>query len=79
MNLPQGFFQEDPYHWSTNSDNRIVFANMKYIKVVNDHSERGIALTKEHIGILHESSRYESQFQLLMKVVEEHQKAHPYC
>ena len=45
------------------------------IKVVNDHAERGIALIKEYTGIL---TRNEPQFQLLMKVVEDHRKNYPY-
>ena len=45
------------------------------IKVVNDHEERVITLIKEYIGIL---TRNKPQFQLLMKIVEQHRKAYHY-
>ena len=48
--LPSGFLQKDPDAWSDNNDFLRASSIVQELKVVNDHTERGVTLIQEYRG-----------------------------
>ena len=74
MELPDGFLTVDPDLWEDRDDYKQAAEIVKSLKVVNDHTERGVALIQEYSGLL---TRDETQLQFLLQVVEDHRRMYP--
>ena len=71
LGLPEDFMQKDPSEWEQHQDYIKNKALVRWIKVVNDLAERGVALMQEFSGSL---TRNEEQKHYLLQLVESHRR-----
>ena len=72
LKLPSGFLQKDPDAWNDHNDFFRASSIVPELNVVNDHTERGVALNQEYCGV-----KYKQQLQFLRRIVQEHRKKFP--
>ena len=74
LRLPQNFLEEPPSNWKENLEFKQAKEVINSLAVVNDHAERGVALTQQYSGFL---TQDEEQYQCLLKSVPENRKKYP--
>lgn len=73
--MDSSFLEEDPESWELSEGFCIAKKTVQNLPTVNDHAERGAALTKE-FNCWHTTK--EDQLQFLLKVVDQHRNSeHP--
>jgi len=72
--ISQNFLVKDPQEWNADEDYSKAKGFLSKLKVVNDLSERGVALIEEYNSIL---TKDEEQKQFLLQVVEDHRERFP--
>jgi hypothetical protein len=74
LHLATDFLEADPSSWGTNRAFRAAQDQLKTLKVVNDHAERGLALIQKFNRAL---TKNEEQLQFLLQVVADHRHTFP--
>lgn len=74
LHLATDFLETDPSSWRTNPSFRAAQDQLKTLKVVNDHAERGVALIKQFNRTI---TKDEEQLQFLLQVVADHRHTFP--
>lgn len=76
LKLPDDFFCQDPHEWPQFQSFQAASNLVRYLAVVNDRAERGVALIQDFNKKL---TTNEEQLQFLHQVVTEHRKKFPDC
>ena len=74
LHIPTDFLDADPSSWKMNATFQAAQEQLKYLQVVNDHAERGIALIQQFNRSL---TKDEEQLQFLLQVVADHRRNYP--
>ena len=74
LGISTRFLAVAPKEWETREDYKAGREVVKFVKVVTDYAERGIALIQEFNNLL---TKDEEQKQYLLQVVEEHRRKFP--
>ena len=74
LNIPISFLDKDPEFWREDDDFHTASTIAHELKVVNDHTEQGVALIQEYCKLL---TKEEDQQHYLLQVVQQHRKMFP--
>lgn len=74
LEISTTFLQEDPASWNSLESYKFGKRTVNALTVVNDHTERGVALVQDYSG---QMTKDEQQLQFLLQVVEEHRRRYP--
>jgi hypothetical protein len=74
LSTPSSFLTADPNSWGTDEAYLEAGAVVRELRVVNETSERGVALMQDYNELL---TKNEDQMQFALQVVKEHRKCFP--